>query len=462
MKTCRHPLAARRQHGVATLSVVMILFFILAMVAAYTNRTLIVDQRASANNLRGAMAMDAAEAGIEWALAQLNGPRVDLTCTPSNQVADTEFRARYLTLNNDDTLSVQNYTLNGVNYAYSPSCVASAGAWSCSCPNAAAPTPSLALPPEGLGQAFRVTFQAIQGAAYPAHAGTIGILSQGCSNLGSGASNCTSTAQVPQVDAVAQVAASVGLVRTLPYRSAAEALASAITAGTFIRANTIRVANTDAATGVTLHAGGAINIDMATSQLFGPPGSVAGISKVACDDALWTRRTGAPAPVRGAACPGPEPPASDRFFQSFFGMDTDNYRRQPGLKIVGCPVAGCTSADLTVPLAHYGGRAIWLDGDLTIDAAGTIGSAAQPVVLIVTGNLTINAAVNFYGLLYANAITWNAGAAAAVVGGAIVSETSFDATPSPTATVAYDSTILSTIVRSYGSFVRVPSGMQYF
>jgi Tfp pilus assembly protein PilX len=89
--------------GAATLTVVMILFFILAMVAAYTNRTLIVDQRASANNMRGAMAMEAAEAGIEWALMHLNGPRATQTCDSSDQQADLEFRTRYLTLNADST-----------------------------------------------------------------------------------------------------------------------------------------------------------------------------------------------------------------------------------------------------------------------------------------------------------------------------------------------------------------------
>ncbi len=423
-----------RPRGMATLTVVMVLFFILAMVAAYTNRTLIVDQRASANNLRSAMAMEAAEAGIEWALAQLNGPRATLTCASSDQVADSEFRSRYLTLNSDSTWSVQNYTLSGVNYAFSPSCVADAGVWTCSCPTTAAPTPSLSLPPDGLGQAFRVTFQAIQGASYPAHAGTLGILSQGCSNLGSGGSNCISTVQVPQVDAFAQTTASVGLVRALPYAPAA-----AITAGTTIDGTTMRVSNEDPSTGLTVHAGGAITI--ATAQLTGPAGSGSD-GRVGGDPALAAR-----ALVGG------------RFFESLFGMDVNNYRRQPGLKIVDCTVA-CTSAQLADPLARYPGRVIWLDGDVTLDSAGTIGSAAQPAVLIVTGTLTLNAAVNYYGVLYANVVNWSGGAASAFVNGAIVSANQFQATA--TATVAYDATILSTISRSYGSFVRVPGGNQFF
>lgn len=435
MRRPTHRLASAATRGAATLTVVMILFFIMAMVAAYTNRTLIVDQRASANNMRGAMALEAADAGVEWALMQLNGPRATLACASSDQQADLEFRSRYLTLNPDSTWSVQVYSSGGVNYAYSPSCVANAGSWTCSCPTAAAPAPSLSLPPDGLGQAFRVTFQAIQGAAYPAHAGTIGILSQGCSNLGSGGNDCTSTSQVPQVDAVAQVTASVGLVRALPYPPAA-----AITAGTTINGTTLRVANTDPSTGVTVHAGGAINVTTA-EQYMVPPGS-AGDGKVGNDAQLAAR----------AAVGG-------RFFESLFGMDTNNYRRQPGVKIVGCN-AGCTSADLTDPLARYPARVIWIDGNLTLDTAATLGSVAQPVMLVVTGTVTLNAAVTYYGLIYANAVTWSGGAATATVIGAIVAETSF--VGNATASVAYDATLLSTISRSYGSFVRVPGGNQYF
>ena len=431
----RQPERLRRPRvprGIATLTVVMVLFFIVAMVAAYTNRTLIVDQRSSANNLHAAQALQAADSGIEWALTQLNGPRESATCTSSNQAGDAEFRGRYLILNQDNTWTMQNYQVGGLTYAYAPSCVANAGTWTCSCPTSASPTPSLGLPPNGLGQAFRVIFQVPGSLARP---GTIGILSQGCSNLGSGSNTCiTQQAQTPQVDAVAQVTASVGLVKALPYVPAA-----ALTAGTTVTAATLTATNADSATGLTVHAGGAITVT--TPQFAGPPGSGSD-GKLDNDPALAA-----------------EAVAGGRLFESFFGMDTANYRRQPAVAIVDC-TGGCNSASIADALARYPGRMIWIDGDITFDGPGAIGTAAQPAMIVATGTVTFAAALTYNGLLYANAIVWSAGADTAVVAGALVAATTF--TASVAATVSYDATMLATISRSYGSFVRVPGGAQYF
>ena len=83
-----------RQSGAASLIVVMILFFILSLVAAYTNRSLIFEQRTASNQYRSTQALEAAEAGVEWALAMLNSGRITATCAPSVTVADPSFRQR--------------------------------------------------------------------------------------------------------------------------------------------------------------------------------------------------------------------------------------------------------------------------------------------------------------------------------------------------------------------------------
>ena len=70
----------RRERGVATLIVVMVLFFVVSLVAAYTNRNLLYEQRMSINNFRATAAMSAADAGIDWAVAMLSGARVDANC----------------------------------------------------------------------------------------------------------------------------------------------------------------------------------------------------------------------------------------------------------------------------------------------------------------------------------------------------------------------------------------------
>ena len=65
----------RHAHGAAALIVVMMLFFVISMVAAYASRNLIFEQKTSANQYRATQAFEAAEAGLEWAAAMLNGAR---------------------------------------------------------------------------------------------------------------------------------------------------------------------------------------------------------------------------------------------------------------------------------------------------------------------------------------------------------------------------------------------------
>ncbi len=70
---------------------VLLLFFIISLVAAYAGRSLIFEQRTSANQYRATQAFEAAEAGLEWALAMLNGGRISATCLPSANAGDKQF-----------------------------------------------------------------------------------------------------------------------------------------------------------------------------------------------------------------------------------------------------------------------------------------------------------------------------------------------------------------------------------
>jgi Tfp pilus assembly protein PilX len=136
----------RRQRGAAALVVTMMLFFAMVLVAVFVNRNLVFEQRSSANQYRSTQAFEAAEAGLEWAVAQLNhNARLGADCLPSADLAATSFRTRYLgyvpatsgftplTWNNAGTAS-----------ALQPTCVRGASGWSCSCPLNGAPV--LAVP----------------------------------------------------------------------------------------------------------------------------------------------------------------------------------------------------------------------------------------------------------------------------------------------------------------------------
>jgi Tfp pilus assembly protein PilX len=68
---------AAAQRGAAALAVVMVLFFVISLVAAYASRNLVFEQRASTNQYRSTLALETAEAGAEWALALLNTGRID-------------------------------------------------------------------------------------------------------------------------------------------------------------------------------------------------------------------------------------------------------------------------------------------------------------------------------------------------------------------------------------------------
>ncbi|MBS1180057.1 MAG: hypothetical protein H6R06_4469, partial [Proteobacteria bacterium] len=60
------------RRGVASLVVVVVLMAVMVVAAVFTNRSLIVEQKTSANQYRYTLALEAAEAGLEWATAMLN------------------------------------------------------------------------------------------------------------------------------------------------------------------------------------------------------------------------------------------------------------------------------------------------------------------------------------------------------------------------------------------------------
>jgi hypothetical protein len=150
------------------------------------------------------------------------------------------------------------------------------------------------------------------------------------------------------------------------------------------------------------------------------------------------------------------PTALDPWFQSIFGMDRAAFQRQPATVQVTCGAAGCTMADLASRLDGYPRNPIWVNGSLTIDTATDLGNATDPVMLIVTGTLTLSNNATMVGFIHANAINWTAAASTATLLGAMMSPGAFTATG--TATIAYSKPVLDLISLRYGSFVKLPGG----
>src|SRR5512144_72588 len=94
------PLGNRRsQWGGVTLFVVIVMAIAMLATILFTNRTLVFEQRASANQYRATIALEAAEAGLEWGTAMLNkGVKIDASCANSTVTTDTRFFERYLTI----------------------------------------------------------------------------------------------------------------------------------------------------------------------------------------------------------------------------------------------------------------------------------------------------------------------------------------------------------------------------
>lgn len=237
----------RPPRGAATLIVVMLLFFIVSLVAAYAARNLIFEQKTATNQYRATQALEAAEAGLEWALAMLNGSRIDANCSPlvPPDFSQPSFRQRYLNISVDGNYAPRLWA-DGVTRER-PSCVRAAGGWNCSCPSGVSPAPTI---PGGGGvnPAFRVCFEAVN----PPQPGVVRVVSTGRTAFVD--QSCDTPVEGMAGEAAASVSVVVALSSALPVPPSA-----ALTAGrnATLTGTTVALVNTDPSTnGVTTQVGG--------------------------------------------------------------------------------------------------------------------------------------------------------------------------------------------------------------
>lgn len=457
MKALRSP---GRQRGVGAVMVVMVLFFVVSLMAAYTSRNLIFEQKTSANQTRATMAFETADAGIEWTLAQLNGGVINDDC--GNSSPSNSFQQRYLTA---DANGYFTHTDRAVDSW--PTCVFNGTDWTCRCPRDTAATP-----PDSTGDgpfpSFRVwpATREPTGPASPASApvtfpkaGMISVGAAGCSLLPSSTEpNCLSF--LPR----GNFGEGVGTARVyLALRSGLVTPPSTpiMAQGTITPGSSIaklRLVNTDETSGgFTVNSGGSVSnpalFDART--LPGTPGSASFADQDARLIALGTPATGT-APLSPA----------ERSFVSVFGMKRQTYRDQPGLRVCA---TGCTTTQVKDLLAKNPNRVIWVEGDLTIDE--NVGTAAAPVLLIMNGGaLTLGSGVQIQGFIYmaaANAVI-NLPAGTTQIVGAVAAEgslsTVYASSPSSSQvlTITYDAPTLRLLRMTYGSWVRVVGGWRDF
>lgn len=421
-----HPLRATRHHqrGAAALLVVVVLFFILAMVTAYAGRSMIFEQRTSINNQRAAQAFEAAESGLDFAIGLLGGGRVDAACASTTDVSFDTFRQRHLTQD-----ASGNYSTPGAQANLRPTCMLLTDGARCSCPTAGAP--ELIVPVGGLAPTFQVHFES--GIGQP---GVVRAVSRGCSSIGS---ECYAAAAPTKADAVAEVSVLLGLNSALATPPSA-----ALTVRNGLNANgdALVVVNADVPTrGVTIDAGGAI-VNDGSLRLSSVPGTPGSASVLANDPSLT------------------ELGSADRMFVSVFGMDRGTYRSQPAAVQVVC--SGDCATQIATAISQNPGRVIWVQGPATIDSAQVWGTTAQPVMLLLQGNLTVSANLQLFGVMYlqGDTTTWTTSAGSTLIQGAVVAEGDLSVQGAPT--IVFNPDVLRTINLTQGSLVRIPGSWRDF
>jgi hypothetical protein len=222
------------QRGMATVAITLAMAFVILLSVAFAHRSVLFEAKASTNQYRAAQAHEAAEAGADWALAQLNSNTpIGDDCLASSEPAAIAFRERSVAL-------------------MRARCVQGGNGWSCQCSGSG----SLAL--DG-----SIAFSVVLNESNPP--GVLQLTSTGASG------NSRSEVQLrlgrlPGLD-------------TQPAAALTVRGSASFSAGSFEITHT----STDGA-GVTVHSGG--TVDASTLRLLSTPGTPASTSLVGDDSAL--------------------------------------------------------------------------------------------------------------------------------------------------------------------------------
>lgn len=420
------------QRGAAALIVVMLLFFLISLVAAYAARNLIFEQKTSANQYRATQAFEAAEAGLEWALALLNGGRIDAACVPPSPVnnAFPSFRQRYLNIDADGRYTPRLWADNVTRER--PSCVQNGAGWNCSCPTGTAPTPTI---PAGGGvhPAFRVCFEALN----PPQPGAVRVVATGGTAFATVDQPCDVAGEGTAGEAAASVSVVVALSSALPLPPMA-ALTAVGDLGNFAG---LTLVNTDPqANGLTANLGGSFP----TWPLEPVRVTVAGSSV--------TRSV-----IEGDAGLAAHTP--QQLFKSVFHMHPDVYKGQPAAVVLNGCSAPC-GAELQQAVEGNPGRIVWVVGNLDLSSQVDLDAVDPPALIVATGNVNIYAAARIRGVLMGLGRIDNY-AANTRVHGAVIGAGDVRNYGASTS-IEYDAAVLKQLRLASGSLVRVPGSWRDF
>jgi hypothetical protein len=423
------PTLHRRERGAAALTVTMLLLFTTALAVFYLNRGMVFEQRTSANQMKSTSALEAAEAGVEWATGMLNAPYDIGNDCAFQTTTNVSFRKRYvMTKWNDATNPTSDIVVSDAR----PGCRFVNGALQCTCP---APSTAVAPTIAGTGASFSVQFTAVADEA-------VRITAWGCAATAGGAvCNPDNSAAA---DANARVTA---VVKLKPVLRAAPS--SPLTCGTSCTlGGSANLQNDDVATnGVLVNAGTSISTSPGIS-LDTLPGQPTQNALIPNDDSL-------------SALSSTDPTCSNsNMFRAYFGSTIEAYRNTPSTKVLSCSSASDCQSQL-FSAYNDGWRAFFFDSDVHLSGNHTLGSAADPVTLVTASALDINGTWDIYGLLFSNSATWNdLGTGTATIHGAQISCAAYS--NNGNGTLTYDAEALKNARRFSALMVRVPGSWKDF
>ncbi|MBK6867742.1 MAG: hypothetical protein IPG98_07390 [Burkholderiales bacterium] len=455
-----HAVFRRRQRGVGALAVSSLLLLVASIMLLYLNRSVIFEQRTSANQMRATSAQELAEAGLEWAIGMFNTQQAigsDCKAIPNpNPNTDSSFRSHYIRFpTNSSGLPVtatKSEMFNETRNIYpniQPYCAvgANAGSLTCSCPSDTSPQASLS-------QAhFVVRFEPEQDtpdlsdpSGTKFHWETVRITSIGCIGATDGA--CVPPTASPDTPSDKRVAINSRNADASAIASVAIKLRPTVPGGPFAaltcggscgRNGNFSIVNTSVA------ANGLIAIS--GDQINGANRNIATIPGLPVENALITNDLSLKTLAgNDSNC------NNSAVFQSYFGSTLDQYANAPNTKIIACD-----KCEDDVQQAYKDGiRSFYFPNGFHFNKTTSLGTLAEPVVLVTPSHFRINSddfTVN--GLIFSNSMDADAiGSGKSNINGAIITCKNFESTG--TGTLSYSAQVIANIGRSTGNLVKIP------
>ena len=419
----------KRQRGAATLLVTMIFLFSTSIIMLYLNRSILFELKTSINQMRSTMALEMAEAGMEWATGMLNTAYdIDADCALLS-TTNVSFRRKYVQTKwgaaTNPTTDVMPATTTY------PGCKISGNTRTCNCPAVPATGSATAT----LGSAVLPGFTAAFSATSDPEA--VRIIVTGCTAQ-DGA--CT-PATTGNSDATATIST---ILKLRPLLRAAPA--SPLTCGGACDIGTsFSLSNQDAATsGILVNAGSSITGNPKVAITI--PGQPAANALVGNDASL-------------SALSSTDPTCSNSsMFSSYFGSTIAQYQASPMTKTIDSSACGpAGSCGNAVDTAYNDGwRSFYFPaGFARTSSSGNLGTASDPVTIVTPGTFKVNGNINIYGMVFSNSSTLNdTGTGDSTIHGAMITCGGFSSNGN--GTLEYDPDVLKGVRRSTGALVRVP------